>query len=350
MNASEKHFSINRGGATSVGLSAVVIALTILTSPEISPLQNAQAAIDETMPESLPTEVIADWKDQDLVYGSDYAGMIDSIVGKLPAAYAEKYNAQKAGLSGEKLYLLACHIRRVARMKKHETDLENIMFTRHHNFGGISIGYHDNADTTNADFCWSSKSALCVLNMKHYYSPFTEIITKTDAVIRDPCISFDGKKVLFAISGKGKGSGYKIFEMEIADTTTLRQLTFQPQGLPAVADFEPCYLPNGDIMFTSTRNFGMVAHGAQYTTNMFLMNGEGRYIRRVGFDQANTFYPVLQDDGGVLYSRWEFNDRSQINCMGLFYMYPDGSHQTEWFGNQTSWPFTFLHGRGIPGT
>jgi hypothetical protein len=36
--------------------------------------------------------------------------------------------------------------------------------------------------------------------------------------------------------------------------------------------------------------------------------------------------------------------------MGLFIMYPDGSHQTEWFGNQNGWPYSLLHARPIPGT
>jgi hypothetical protein len=133
----------------------------------------------------------------------------------------------------------------------------------------------------------------------------------------------------------------------------LRQLTFD-DGLSedsfTVSDFEPCYLPSGDIMFTSTRNFGMSAHAPVPTTNMFVMNKDGKFMRRVGFDQANTFYPVLMDDGSVLYSRWEYNDRDITNCMGLFSMHPDGTHQTEWFGNQTPWPFTMLHARPIPNT
>jgi hypothetical protein len=178
--------------------------------------------------------------------------------------------------------------------------------------GGISIGNHDNSEASRSDNEWASKGALCVLNMKNYYSTFTELLTRTDAVIRDPCISFNGKKVLFAMSGKGKVTEYKIYEMEIADTSTLKQLTFDPSGLPVVADFEPCYLPNGDIMLTSIRNFGMTADAFNPTTNMFLMNGEGNYMRQVGFDHAHTFYPVLMDSGIVLYTRWEYNDRVGI--------------------------------------
>lgn len=98
-------------------------------------------------------------------------------------------------------------------------------------------------------------------------------------------------------------------------------------------------------MFTSTRNFGSVAQAMNVTTNMFLMNGEGKYMRQIGFDQAHTFYPVLMQDGMVLYSRWEYNDRDITNTMGLFSMTQDGCRQIEYFGNQTSWPMTIIHAR-----
>jgi hypothetical protein len=78
------------------------------------------------------------------------------------------------------------------------------------------------------------------------------------------------------------------------------------------------------------------------------MNDHGKFLRRVGFDQLHTFYPTVMSDGRVLYSRWEYNDRNILTCFGLFYMYIDGTHQTEYFGNQTSWPATIPQGREIP--
>jgi hypothetical protein len=232
-------------------------------------------------------------------------------------------------------------------MKKHESDLEHVMCMEHHNFGGMVIGYHDNAEASNTDMAWADGGSICILEMKTCYPTLKRILTKTKEVLRDPCISFDGKKVLYAQSGSGKGSGYKIWEMEIDNPASAKALTTDPGVGKAVADFEPCYLPNGDIMFTSTRNFGFNPDGVNPTTNMFLMNGEGKFLRQVGFDQAHTFYPVVMNDGSVLYSRWEFNDRTNVKCMGLFTMNPDGSHQTEYFGNQTSWPFTMLQARPI---
>ena len=135
----------------------------------------------------------------------------------------------------------------------------------------------------------------------------------------------------------GRGQGFLLYEMKIDDPSSVKQLTFNPAGL-TVADFEPCYLPNGDIMFSSTRCFGVIDCGWQATSNMFVMDGNGKYIRRLGYDQVHTFYPVLRGDGTVLYTRWEYNDRDIANICGLFRMNPDGCHQTEVFGNQTTWP------------
>jgi hypothetical protein len=305
--------------------------------------------IDEAMPDSIPQQIIADWEDQDDVVNKGYSAVIASIVEKLPSEYAEKFEKESESISSPFIaYHLACHYRRVVKLKPYAADLSAVMFARHHNFGGFGIGYHDNSDANNTDDGWTAKGAICLLEMKTYYPRFKEILKKTDAVVRDPCISFDGKKVLFAMSGSSKGSGYKIYEMEIDDPSNIKQLTSDPGIGIVVSDFEPCYLPNGDIAFTSTRNLGFFSDATNPTTNMFLMNGDGKRIRQVGFDQVHTFYPVIMHDGSILYTRWEFNDRNLTNSMGLFTMNPDGCHQTEWFGNQTAWPFTLIHARPIP--
>lgn len=56
------------------------------------------------------------------------------------------------------------------------------------------------------------------------------------------------------------------------------------------------------------------------------------------------------DDGKILYTRWEYNDRSQVYSMGLFTMNPDGTNQNEFYGNQSWWPTSIIQARNIPGT
>ena len=52
----------------------------------------------------------------------------------------------------------------------------------------------------------------------------------------------------------------------------------------------------------------------------------------------------------MLYTRWEYNDRGQIFPQALFQMNPDGTGQTEFYGNNSWFPTTILHARDIPGT
>lgn len=290
----------------------------------------ANAAIDETMPTSIPAEILDDWKAQ--------GGTAAEIKASLPAEYAAKCDGS---------FESACHWRRVSRMKQFP-QMETILFAKHHNIGSIAVGFWVNVGSSDiSDANFAAKGALCLQKFENYYSLHKEILTKSNMCVKDPCISLDGKKVCFAMSS-GKSKGYLLYEIKIDDPGTVKQLTFNPTGL-TVADFEPCYLPNGDIMFSSTRNFGVIDCGWQPTSNMFVMDSTGKYIRQLGYDQVHTFYPVLCPDGSVLYSRWEYNDRDIANIMGLFSMNPDGCHQTEVFGNQTTWPMNMIHGRPVPG-
>jgi len=52
----------------------------------------------------------------------------------------------------------------------------------------------------------------------------------------------------------------------------------------------------------------------------------------------------------VIYTRWDYNDRAQIYPQGLFQMNADGTAQAEYYGNNSWFPTTILHARGIPGS
>jgi hypothetical protein len=290
------------------------------------------AAISDAMPTSIPKEISDAWTAE--------GGAAADITTALPADLKAKCDGTLNS---------ACHYRRVARIRQFPF-LKDIMFTRHHNIGNIAIGFWVNcgsSDVTDTD--WKTEGALCRLTFTdNYYPQMKEILTKTDMCVRDLCISLDGKKAAFAMSS-GKGKGYSLYEITIDNPTKVTQLTQMPSGL-TVADNEPCYLPNGDIMFESTRCFGVIDCGWQPTSNLFIMDSTGKFMRRVGYDQVHTFYPVLRDDGTVMYTRWEYNDRDIAKIAGVFTINPDGSHQTEIFGNQTTWPMTMVQARPTPGS
>ena len=138
---------------------------------------------------------------------------------------------------------------------------------------------------------------------------------------------------------------YHLYEMNVADRS-LRQLTFG-QG---VADIEPAYLAGGDIIFNSSRCQQIVDCWWADVSNLYTCDGDGRFLRRLSFDQVHTNYPQVLSDGRVIYTRWDYNDRGQLFPQPLFEMNPDGTAQRGYYGNSSWFPTTILHARGIPGT
>ena len=187
------------------------------------------------------------------------------------------------------------------------------------------------------------------------------LIDKPHGYIRDPNLHFDGKTLVFSMRENLTTSNYHLFTLDL-ETRALKQLTFD--GLVRVADvpgqvadvpmpasdIEPCWLPDGSIVFQSTRCSHSVDCWPLPVSNLFRCDADGSHIRRLGFDQVQTFFPQLMDDGRVSYTRWEYNDRNAAGIQQLYAMNPDGTKQTGLFANNSEFPFSLIHTRGIPGT
>ena len=187
------------------------------------------------------------------------------------------------------------------------------------------------------------------------------LVDEPVGVIRDPAVSFDAKKVLFAKRRSMEADDYHLWTFDL-ETRELRQLTFSEtvrrESLPGqtndfrvvCSDIEPCWLPDGSILFQSTRCAHSVDCWPLPVSNLFRCDADGRNIRRVGFDQVQTFYPQLMPDGRVSFTRWEYNDRNTAMLQNLMVMNPDGTRQTALWGCNSDFPVSILHARGIPGT
>ncbi|MBE6638594.1 MAG: hypothetical protein E7616_03940 [Ruminococcaceae bacterium] len=173
----------------------------------------------------------------------------------------------------------------------------------------------------------------------------TELLSSTKGVIRDPDVSADGTKVLFSWK-TSSADDYHIYELDMTNGSyPYKQLTFGSGH----SDLEPKYLPNGNIVFSSNRDVQTVDCWHTTVCNNYIMNGDGSNIIRVGYDQVHTTYPTVCSDGRVLYTRWDYNDRTQMWVQGVFQMNQDGTNQTELFGNNSNFPTTLLHTREVDG-
>ena len=202
-----------------------------------------------------------------------------------------------------------------------------------------------------------SPAELCVLESVRQGGPVRTLLRTETGCIRDPDVSFDGRRILFAYA-RDERDDYHLYEIQ-ADGSGLRQLTTSPPYAgpePTVRgtgcqDVEPCYLPSGEIAFTSTRYVRFVdCVDVEPVTTLFVMDGDGRRLRGISANHVHDWHPAVLGDGRLIYTRWEYTDRSQMWPHKLFVKNPDGSGTAAFYGSNSWWPVSMLHARAIPGS
>ncbi|MBL7219178.1 MAG: hypothetical protein ISS69_03615 [Phycisphaerae bacterium] len=159
-----------------------------------------------------------------------------------------------------------------------------------------------------------------------------------------PDVSYDGKKVLFCMKPQAD-KGYHLYEIG-ADGKGLRQLT---SG--GYSDLDPVYLPDGNIIFLTSRAnvYGGCAPWApQHVIARCDSNGKNIYILSLASEPE--YSPSILNDGRVIYTRWEYNDRGLNRIQSLWTMNPDGTASNTYWGNHSVWPDHLGEARSIPGT
>jgi hypothetical protein len=151
----------------------------------------------------------------------------------------------------------------------------------------------------------------------------TPITNFVGASISDPKVSFDGKKILFSMRPPG-GTWRNIYEIN-ADGTGLRQVTSGGGH-----DFDPLYLPDDKIVFTSTRDNEMDEYNHSLAAHLYECDLDGGNLERVSFNQSDDFDPTLLPNGRIMYTRWEHF--GTFNRFPLFVSNPDGTGIFHLFG------------------
>ncbi len=164
--------------------------------------------------------------------------------------------------------------------------------------------------------------------------------------IGDVDLHFDGSRVLF--SSPDANGVWSVFEMPISGG--------QPRKLPLIGDndvynYDACYLPDGNILFTSTAPMIGVpcVRGSSSVTNLYLLETRSGNIRRLTFDQDHDWCPTVLPDGHVMYLRWEYSGLPHSNSRILFQMNPDGTSQMALYGSNSYWPNGVFYARPVPG-
>ncbi len=153
------------------------------------------------------------------------------------------------------------------------------------------------------------------------------LVDDPEGAVRDPVVHYDAEKILFSYRPGGE-EHYHLYEINV-DGTGLRQLTDGEYD-----DIEPCYLPDGDIVFVSSRCKRWVNCWLTQVAVLHRCDADGGNIRAISANNEHDNTPWVLHDGRILYQRWEYVDRSQVHYHHLWTANPDGTQQMVYFGNQ----------------
>ena len=160
--------------------------------------------------------------------------------------------------------------------------------------------------------------------------------------VRDPAVHHDGRTLAFSYR-PGASPHYHLHTID-ADGSGLRQLT---DGL--YDDIEPTWLPDGRIMFVSSRCNRVVNCHTTDVAILHCCDADGGNIRVLSANSEHDNTPWVLPNGQVLYTRWEYVDRSQVRFHHLWATTPDGLRQTVYYGNLHPGT-TMIDAKPIPGS
>lgn len=182
----------------------------------------------------------------------------------------------------------------------------------------------------------------------------------------EPRLSYDGKRILFSfvacdsttpvptslpVNEAGTDERYyHLYEIGV-DGTGLRQLTAGPYD-----DMMAEYLPDGDIVFVSTRRKGHSrCFGPEYSPRwhnytLHQSDGDGRNIRTLSYNDVSEWFPAVSQTGQILFARWDYIDRDAVTHQNLWSCRPDGSNPMAVWGNGLPSPHCTFQAKPIPGS
>jgi len=179
-------------------------------------------------------------------------------------------------------------------------------------------------------------------------------LTQGLAAVRDVEIAYDGSALVFAMRYPFDPNA----DEEDLPTWNIWKFTFDGSVLERVVksdltaeighDIMPKYLPDGRLIFTSTRQTrsqavlldegkpgfpAMDEDQNEFTFNVHVMNDDGSGVEQLTFNQSHDLDPAPMGNGQIVFSRWDHaGNNDEVN---LYRMNPDGSALELLYGAQS---------------
>ncbi|MCG8381017.1 MAG: hypothetical protein MJA28_02175 [Gammaproteobacteria bacterium] len=186
----------------------------------------------------------------------------------------------------------------------------------------------------------------------------TGTYTQGQGDVSDPEVSYDGSKILFSMRGPND-STWNIWEYTI-ESGNLHRIISDDAAANAGNDVDPVYLPDGRILFSSSRQEKSMqimssegkepyAYRDEYEREavivLHVMDYNGDNIRQISFNQSHDRNPVVLSSGEIMFARWDHV--AGRNHFPLFTTNPDGTGMFVLYGAFSSGN-SFLHPRELP--
>lgn len=172
--------------------------------------------------------------------------------------------------------------------------------------------------------------------------------------VKDLQPSYDGESLLFSMRAPDIPGAddedqpkWNIWEYN-AETDSVRRIISSDISAEAGHDISPNYLPDGRILFSSSRQRQSKAtlldeSKPQFTASderrredammLHVMNSDGSNIRQITFNPSHDLDPTVINDGTILYSRWDHV--ANLNQMNLYTLNPDGTEHSLLYGRNS---------------
>jgi len=172
----------------------------------------------------------------------------------------------------------------------------------------------------------------------------THQITQGSGDVRDLDVSYDGSKIIFSMREAeldgvpdNEQPTWNIWQYGL-ESKTLNRIISSDIVAEQGQDLAPAYLPDGRIVFTSTRqresgrtllDEGKPQFTAQeesrdeHAAVLHVMNNDGTDIKQISFNVSHDYDPTVLMDGRILFSRWD--NMGGQNAVRFYTIRPDGS-------------------------
>jgi len=154
--------------------------------------------------------------------------------------------------------------------------------------------------------------------------------------VNAPAVSWDGATIAFAGLPAGNYDtapartigAWRLYLIN-ADGTALRQLTFSDivadysqfgpwdeDAFQAYDDYDPAFLPDGRIVFSSTRWPGYGHYSGVRASNLWVVNADGAHLHRITSERNGADRALIDPvTGKIVYARWWRNHRFASDAM-----------------------------------